>query len=62
MLGDVEGVTTTGLEFPLDDEPLRAGSARGMSNRFVANEATVTVRSGVLVAVQPFALREHGRT
>lgn len=61
VLGSVEGVTTTGLEFPLDDEPLLAGSARGMSNRFVANQATVELRSGVLMAIQPFALREHGR-
>ncbi|MEM9565557.1 MAG: thiamine diphosphokinase [Actinomycetota bacterium] len=62
ILGTVDGVTTAGLEFPLDDEPLPAGSARGMSNRFVANEATVEVRSGVLLAVQPFALRERRRT
>ncbi len=62
LLGTAAGVTTTGLEFPLDDEPLRAGSARGMSNRFVAPEAVVVVRSGTLVAVQPFALREHGRS
>ena len=61
LLGTVEGVTTVGLEFPLDDEPLEAGSARGMSNRFVAREAVIEVRSGTLVAVQPFALREHGR-
>lgn len=62
LLGTASGVTTTGLEFPLDNEPLLAGSARGMSNRFVANEATIEVRSGSLLAVQPFALREHGRS
>lgn len=62
VLGAVRGVTTTGLEYPLVDEPLIAGSARGMSNRFVAPQATITVRRGVLLAVQPFALREHGRT
>ncbi len=62
LLGTAAGITTKGLEFPLNDEPLRAGSARGMSNRFVATEATIEVRSGSLVAVQPFALREHGRS
>jgi thiamine pyrophosphokinase len=62
VLGPVEGVTTTGLEYPLDDEPLAAGVARGMSNRFVANRATIEVGSGLLIAIQPFALREHGRT
>ncbi len=59
LLGSVDGVTTTGLEFPLDDEPLLAGSGRGMSNRFVARQATVEVRQGTLVAIQPFALRER---
>lgn len=62
VLGTAEGVTTAGLEYPLVDEALLAGSARGMSNRFIAPEATITVRRGVLLAVQPFALREHGRT
>lgn len=61
VLGAVEGVTTTGLEYPLVDEPLAAGTSRGVSNRFVANQATIEVRSGVLVAVQPFALRDHQR-
>ena len=62
VLGGVEGVTTEGLEFPLYDEPLAAGSARGVSNRFVAPLATITVASGILLAVQPFALRERGRS
>ncbi len=57
--GQVEGVTTQGLEYPLEGEPLYAGSARGVSNRFIATEATVTVEQGVLLAVQPFALRER---
>jgi thiamine pyrophosphokinase len=62
VLGGVEGVTTEGLEYPLLDEPLAAGSARGVSNRFVAPLATVSVGSGTLLAVQPFALRDRGRT
>jgi thiamine pyrophosphokinase len=62
LVGTARGVTTTGLEFPLDDEPLLAGSARGISNRFIAPEATIVVRSGSLLAVQPFALRERGRS
>lgn len=62
VLGRVEGVTTSGLEYELRGEPLDAGSARGMSNRFIAREAVIEVRSGILVAIQPFALREHGRT
>lgn len=58
--GTAAGVTTEGLQYPLVDEPLTAGSARGVSNRFVATSATVTVGAGVLLAVQPFALKERG--
>lgn len=57
--GIANGVTTKGLQYPLADEPLHAGSARGVSNRFVATTATVTVRDGVLLSVQPFALKER---
>lgn len=58
--GVAEGVTTEGLEYPLNGEPLYAGSARGVSNRFVAVEASVSVENGVLLAVQPFALKDRG--
>ncbi len=61
VLGRVEGVTTEGLEYPLVDEPLDAGTARGVSNRFVATEAAVTVAEGTLLAVQPFGLKERDR-
>ncbi len=57
--GLVEAVTTEGLEYPLLGEPLYPGSARGVSNRFVAPVATVAVGQGVLLAVQPFALKER---
>lgn len=53
--GDAGGVTTQGLRYPLRGETLRAGSPRGVSNDFVAPEASVTVASGTLVAVQPEA-------
>jgi thiamine pyrophosphokinase len=51
--GDVAGVRTTGLVWPLDDEILEFGSGRGVSNRFASAVATVTARSGVLLVVQP---------
>ena len=50
--GDVEGVTTRGLRYPLDDEPLRTGPARGLSNVRVAADATVTLRRGRLLIVE----------
>jgi thiamine pyrophosphokinase len=49
---DAEGVTTDGLAFPLRDEPLRAGPARGLSNVRTGPEARVSLRSGRLLIVE----------
>ncbi|HEX7471798.1 MAG TPA: thiamine diphosphokinase [Candidatus Limnocylindrales bacterium] len=52
-LGDgVAGVTTAGLAYPLLDEPLLVGPARGLSNVREAETARVTVRSGRLLIVE----------
>jgi thiamine pyrophosphokinase len=47
-----EGVTTAGLEYPLRDEPLAAGPARGLSNVRVAADASVVVRRGMLLVIE----------
>ncbi|HJU51747.1 MAG TPA: thiamine diphosphokinase [Acidimicrobiia bacterium] len=49
--GDVRGVTTDGLRYPLDRETLPFGSARGLSNVMLTSETTVSIDSGVLIAV-----------
>jgi thiamine pyrophosphokinase len=49
---DVAGVTTEGLEYPLADEVLETGPARGLSNVRIAEDAAVTVRSGLLLVVE----------
>jgi thiamine pyrophosphokinase len=49
---DVHGITTSGLTYPLDDETLLATSSRGISNTFATELATVTVSSGVLLAIE----------
>ena len=46
------GVTTAGLAYPLRDEPLRAGPARGLSNVRTSPEARVSLRSGRLLIVE----------
>jgi thiamine pyrophosphokinase len=46
------GVTTTGLAYPLDDEPLPAGPARGLSNVRMVEDAAVSLRSGRLLVVE----------
>ncbi len=52
-LGDrVAGVTTEGLRYPLRDEPLETGPARGLSNVRERSDAAVTVRHGRLLIVE----------
>lgn len=48
----VAGVTTAGLTYPLTDEPLPAGPARGLSNVRAAAMATVTLKRGWLLIVE----------
>jgi thiamine pyrophosphokinase len=46
--GAAVGVTTDGLAFPLQDEALAFGPARGVSNRLEGEVATITLREGLL--------------
>jgi thiamine pyrophosphokinase len=57
--GAAVGVTTEGLLYPLEGETLEPGSSRGVSNEMLADHASVRVRSGVVVAVQPGAAGTH---
>ena len=50
--GDVSGVTTEGLRYPLRDEPLKVGPARGLSNVREGADAAVTVRRGRLLVIE----------
>ena len=50
--GDAEGVTTQGLRFPLRDETLLFGRARGLSNEVASLPAIVTVRKGSLLVFE----------
>ena len=50
--GDVSGVTTEGLRYPLRDEPLRVGPARGLSNVREEADAAVSVRRGRLLVIE----------
>jgi thiamine pyrophosphokinase len=46
--GDAVGVTTHGLAYPLRDETLFFGPARGVSNEFDGEIAKVSLRAGLL--------------
>jgi thiamine pyrophosphokinase len=49
---DASGVTTTGLAYPLRDEPLALGRTRGLSNVRVDGDATVELQDGRLLVVE----------
>lgn len=53
--GDAHGVTTSGLEYPLDNGTLRFGSTLGISNTLTAREAIISVQEGLLVCVLFFS-------
>lgn len=49
--GDVHGVTTQGLAWPLVDETLKFGFSRGVSNEMAASQARIQVKAGHLLVV-----------
>jgi thiamine pyrophosphokinase len=49
--GDAEGVTARGLEWELDDDTLRFGPARGVSNVLKSERAHIRVQRGSLLCV-----------
>jgi thiamine pyrophosphokinase len=51
LKGDAVGVTTEGLEWPLHDDVLHFGPARGVSNVLEARQARVRLRQGSLLCV-----------
>jgi thiamine pyrophosphokinase len=48
-LGLCQGITTTGLAYPLSDESLQPGVREGLSNRVVASPVRIQVRDGLLL-------------
>jgi thiamine pyrophosphokinase len=58
--GDAIGISTTGLQYPLQGATLRPGTSRGVSNVLVGEHATVVLDRGTLLAIQPFAAQPSG--
>ncbi len=44
--GDLTGISTSGLDYPLENETLFFGESRGVSNVMTSNKCTITVQSG----------------
>lgn len=49
--GDAVGIRTEGLLYPLHDETLLLGQARGMSNVLLGTRARLTLRNGLLLVI-----------
>lgn len=51
LLGNAQGVSTTGLEYPLNGETLYFGSTRGISNVIQESHVSITLQAGLLLCV-----------
>ena len=49
--GEAHGITTHGLEYPLQQETLRFGTTRGVSNVLLGDSATIQLQQGMLLCV-----------
>jgi len=49
--GKASGITSNGLKYPLRDESLEFGPARGISNVMLCDSASLELRSGLLLVV-----------
>ncbi len=49
--GDATKISTQGLEYPLSNEILKFGTARGVSNVFTTNRAEIFYREGLLLCI-----------
>jgi thiamine pyrophosphokinase len=52
------GVTTRGLRYALEDEPLTVGRSRGLSNVVIDEPATVSLTSGTLLVIEIGSVKE----
>jgi thiamine pyrophosphokinase len=60
--GPAEGVTTTGMKWNLREATVSPHASLGISNEFTRSVATVQVRSGCLLAIQPESHRADGHS
>jgi thiamine pyrophosphokinase len=49
--GNAEGITTRGLEYPLEEDTLEFGAARGVSNILIGEKGTVHLKQGFLICI-----------
>lgn len=61
LQGDVRGVVTEGLHYPLRDEDLHFAKGRGISNVLAGDQGAVGLREGLLLMVHAAQSEEEGR-
>ena len=54
LAGEVQGIVTQGLHYPLHEEPLHLSRTRGVSNRLSDPVANIAVREGLLLCIHIF--------
>ena len=52
VCGDLTGITTSGLEYPLDNETLFAGDSRGVSNVMTESVCKIKCKSGMGLVIK----------
>lgn len=52
VLADAEGVTLSGLKYLLRDATLEVGKTVGISNEFVSEKVSLTVKKGFIIAIK----------
>lgn len=59
LRGSAEGISTTGLEYPLSNETLLQEHSRGVSNRMVEPHALITLTKGSLLCIHSWTDRKE---
>ena len=50
--GDVHGITTMHLEYPLDNADITLGNSLGISNVMCEDEAMIIIKEGILLIIK----------
>lgn len=52
LTSSIEGLTITGVDFPLEDHELPMGSSLGISNRFKGGTAQISIKNGMAIVTK----------
>ncbi len=58
LQGDVKNLTLSGLRYPAKEITLKAGSGRGVSNRFIDTECLIKFTAGVMLVIIEHAAKK----